>query len=78
MGQNYAEDNTEAKALPQQQQHQQEQQQPSKKITKIIRGQIRKYDYLTTLKSMDALDKFRLKVRPNLSIIIFDLNLISP
>jgi hypothetical protein len=55
MGRNSVEEK-EAKARPQQRL------QPSKKITKIIKGQIRKYDYLTTLKSMDDLDKFRLKV----------------
>jgi hypothetical protein len=58
MGRNSIEEE-EAKTLPHEQQHQ-----PSKKITKIISGQIRKYDYLTTLKSMDELDKFRLKVIP--------------
>jgi translation elongation factor EF-Ts len=64
MGRNSVENKNVAKSLPkkQQQEEKEEQEQPSKKITKIISGQIRKYYYLTTLKSMDDLDKFRLKV----------------
>jgi hypothetical protein len=41
---------------------QQLQQQPPKEITQNIRGQKRDYYYLTTVKSLEQLDKFRFKV----------------
>jgi hypothetical protein len=36
--------------------------QPPKKIYKNVKGQIRKYHYLKTMKSMEDLDKFRFMV----------------
>jgi hypothetical protein len=39
-----------------------DEQQPAKKITRILYGQIMKYNYVKTVKSMDELDKFRFKV----------------
>jgi hypothetical protein len=35
---------------------------PPRKITKNVRGQIRKYVYVKSVKSMEELDKFRFKV----------------
>jgi hypothetical protein len=39
--------------------------QPPKKITKNVRGKIREYYFVETVKSMKELDKFRLKVKQN-------------
>jgi hypothetical protein len=39
-----------------------DEEQPLRKITKKVRHQIREYYFLKTVKSMDELDKFRLKV----------------
>jgi hypothetical protein len=36
---------------------------PPKKMAYKIRGQMREYHFLKTVKSMDELDKFRFKVR---------------
>jgi hypothetical protein len=43
-------------------------QQPPKKITRKINGQIRKYNFMKTMKSLDELDKFRFKVIPKKDI----------
>jgi hypothetical protein len=47
---------------PQQQQRHEVRQKPAKKITKNILGQIRKYCFLDTVKSMEELDNIRFKV----------------
>jgi hypothetical protein len=39
-----------------------QQQQPPKKISKNINGRIKKYNFLKTVKSLEELDNFRLKV----------------
>jgi hypothetical protein len=39
-----------------------EEQQPPRKITRSIRGRQKKYHYLDTVKSVEELDKLRLKV----------------
>jgi hypothetical protein len=40
-----------------------QEQQPPRNITKNIHGQIRKYSFLNTVKSLEELDNLRLKVR---------------
>jgi hypothetical protein len=44
------------------QQQQEEMQSPARKIIKKLLGKIRKYNYVTTVKSMEELEKFRFKV----------------
>jgi hypothetical protein len=39
-----------------------EKEQPPRKMTRNIRGQIREYHFLKTVKSVDELDKLRFKV----------------
>jgi hypothetical protein len=41
---------------------QEEVQQPPREITKNVKGDIRKYNFLKTVKSMEELDKFRFQV----------------
>jgi hypothetical protein len=38
------------------------QEEPAKKKTRNVRGQIRKYYFMKSVKSMEELDKFRFKV----------------
>jgi hypothetical protein len=39
-----------------------EAEEPPKIITKNVKGEIRKYNFLTTVKSLEELDKLRFKV----------------
>jgi ribosomal protein S28E/S33 len=38
---------------------------PQREITKNVKGQIRKYDFLKTVQSLEELDQLRFKVCPN-------------
>jgi hypothetical protein len=48
--------------MDEEEEQQQQQGQPPRKITKNHRGQIRKYIFLKTVKSMEELDNLRFKV----------------
>jgi hypothetical protein len=43
----------------------QQQKQPPRKVTKKVKGQIRDYNFLKSVKSLEELDNFRFKVKNN-------------